>query len=73
MDGHSESVNSVSYSPDGKFIVSGSHDESIRIWSSSSGEMIQKVLDCCDVALLMIVSYVMLSVIVVLCESFIIS
>ena len=47
FDGHTGSVWSVGYSPDGKFIVSGSWDKSIRIWSISSGEMIKKVNDYC--------------------------
>src|SRR5262245_9688104 len=30
--GHSDSVNSVVYSPDGQLIVSGSSDRTIKIW-----------------------------------------
>ena len=30
--GHSESVNSVTYSPDGQLLVSGSSDRTIKIW-----------------------------------------
>ena len=33
LNGHSEAVLSVSFSPDNKYLVSGSFDESIRLWS----------------------------------------
>ena len=32
LTGHSNSVNSVNYSPDGKYLASGSSDKSIKIW-----------------------------------------
>ena len=34
LHGHSKTVTSVSYSPDGQFIATGSWDHSIRIWSA---------------------------------------
>ncbi len=37
---HSSGVNSVAFSPDGKKIVSGSHDGTIKIWSVASGKEI---------------------------------
>jgi WD40 repeat protein len=36
--GHSGSVTSVGFSPDGKRIVSGSEDKTIRIWDAETGE-----------------------------------
>ena len=33
LDGHSEVVNSVAFSPDGKLLVSGSVDKAIKIWN----------------------------------------
>ena len=30
--GHSDSVNSIAYSPDGRWLVSGSSDRTIKIW-----------------------------------------
>ena len=38
--GHSRSVNAVAISPDGKYVVSGSRDESIKVWDFSSGREI---------------------------------
>jgi WD40 repeat protein/tRNA A-37 threonylcarbamoyl transferase component Bud32 len=36
--GHSESVSSVAISPDGKWIVSGSRDSTVKVWDSSTGQ-----------------------------------
>ena len=36
LKGHSGSVLSVSFSPDGKRIVSGSADKTVKIWDISS-------------------------------------
>ena len=33
LKGHSSSVNSVAISKDGKFLVSGSHDQTIKVWN----------------------------------------
>jgi WD40 repeat protein len=35
--GHTSSVTSVSWSPDGSKIASGSEDETVRVWNSSMG------------------------------------
>ena len=35
--GHSDSVRSIAFSPDGSKIVSGSNDKTIRVWEASSG------------------------------------
>ena len=40
---HSEGVNSVSFSPDGKYVVSGSADGTARMWDATSGLQIAKV------------------------------
>jgi WD40 repeat protein len=37
MDGHSESINSVAFSPDGTRVVSGSHDNTVQLWDAVSG------------------------------------
>ncbi|MSW64160.1 MAG: hypothetical protein F2825_04620 [Actinobacteria bacterium] len=36
-------VNSVSFSPDGKYVVSGSGDKSVKIWSTESGEVVRRL------------------------------
>ncbi|MDE7226925.1 MAG: caspase family protein [Treponemataceae bacterium] len=36
--GHSDSVYSVAWSPDGKYIASGSGDKSIKIWDAATGK-----------------------------------
>ena len=39
--GHTSAVMSVSFSPDGKYVVSGSNDESVKILSTESGEVVR--------------------------------
>ena len=39
--GHSEWVNSVSFSPNSKFALSGSTDKSIRLWNVSTGMLVR--------------------------------
>ena len=41
LKGHEGGVISVSWSPDGKRIVSGSRDKTLRIWDASSGQSLQ--------------------------------
>jgi WD40 repeat protein len=36
MDAHSGDINSVAFSPDGTKIVSGSDDETIKVWGSGA-------------------------------------
>jgi WD40 repeat protein len=38
LNGHTESVNSVAFSTDGTYIVSGSSDNSVRVWDASTGK-----------------------------------
>ena len=37
LEGHTSYVTSVAYSPDGKHIVSGSLDKTVRVWDSNTG------------------------------------
>ncbi|KAI0440658.1 vegetative incompatibility protein HET-E-1 [Xylaria telfairii] len=41
LEGHSDWVESVTFSPDGKFVASGAHDETIRIWAADTGDLLQ--------------------------------
>src|SRR5207253_2235489 len=40
LQGHMNSVRSVAFSPDGRFIASGSSDNTIRIWDLTSSKSI---------------------------------
>ncbi|KIM86900.1 hypothetical protein PILCRDRAFT_815342 [Piloderma croceum F 1598] len=40
MEGHTGWVSSVAFSQDGKHIVSGSHDQTIRVWDSETGDVV---------------------------------
>ena len=45
VTGHSRDVLSVAYSPDGKHIVSGSVDNTVKVWDSQTGKEVN-VLFC---------------------------
>ena len=39
--GHTGSVEAVAFSPDGRFIVSGSRDETLKVWDAASGALLR--------------------------------
>jgi WD40 repeat protein len=41
LEGHTHYVRTVAFSPDGKNVVSGSTDNTVRIWDVASGAQIQ--------------------------------
>ena len=38
LEGHSSDVMSVAFSPDGKRILSGSQDETLKLWDAETGQ-----------------------------------
>ncbi|MBO5838211.1 MAG: hypothetical protein J6R06_00850, partial [Bacteroidales bacterium] len=41
LEGHSDWVRSVAYSPDGTKIISGSYDKTIKIWDAITGQCLK--------------------------------
>src|SRR5206468_878031 len=41
LQGHTDWVQAVAFSPDGRFLATASLDRSIRLWDAESGEQIQ--------------------------------
>src|SRR5262249_34326222 len=38
LQGHTAPVSSVCYSPDGKRVLSGSHDKTVKVWDAQTGQ-----------------------------------
>jgi WD40 repeat protein len=43
--GHHDGVFAVAFSPDGKFLVSGSSDRSIKIWNTADGSVVRDLIN----------------------------
>jgi WD40 repeat protein len=41
FEGHSDSVQSLAFSPDGRLLASGSKDMTIKLWDPATGELRQ--------------------------------
>ncbi|HEY9819629.1 MAG TPA: CHAT domain-containing protein, partial [Candidatus Sericytochromatia bacterium] len=44
LGGHTKSVNSVSFSPDGKLLASGSADNTVKLWDTTTGTEIKTLI-----------------------------
>jgi len=42
LTGHSDWVKSVAYSPDGKHLVSGSNDNTVKVWDVAMGQEVSR-------------------------------
>ena len=51
LTGHTERVNAVAFSPDSKMLISGSHDNTVRLWNVETGELLHTLEDHTDYVL----------------------
>ena len=49
LQGHTETVNSAGFSPDGTKLVSASYDKTVRVWDVATGECVQTLQGHTDI------------------------
>jgi WD40 repeat protein len=45
LEGHSDWVMSIAFSPDGKQVISGSRDKTVQLWDAATGAALQTLED----------------------------
>ncbi|KAL2802568.1 WD40-repeat-containing domain protein [Aspergillus granulosus] len=51
LEGHSRSVRSITFSPDGRLLASGSRDGTIKLWNPATGGITHTLDSCSDLVL----------------------
>jgi len=49
LEGHSEDIKQIAWSPDGRILASGSEDKTIRLWDMQTGQTLQTLTGHSDV------------------------
>src|SRR5262245_37654157 len=43
LKGHTEAIYSIAYTPDGKYVVTGSFDKTLKIWDAVNGKEVKTI------------------------------
>jgi WD40 repeat protein len=56
FEGHAHYVNGIAFSPDGRLLISGSHDKTINLWDVQSSQRVKSLEGHEDVVLRVVVN-----------------